>query len=138
MNIEIENEIDRIDIRIEAQKVFKELLNSIDGIVREEINDEEKADELIKEIIISFLEISEGNYKEKKVSREESLKRSRVKESAHREKRMRDYIKQKRDWKATINAKSELNKKIRLLDEKEKKYNETPKEIIDRLMVTRR
>ena len=136
---EIENNIDRIDVRLEAQIIFKELLNEIDRIVRGVIiNDEEKANEIIKEIIISFLEISEGNYKEEKLSYVEKFERSRIQAAANREKGMRDYIKNKRQWKADINKRIEFNKRLLDINKKEKKSNETLKETIDRLQVTKR
>ncbi len=139
MEMNIKEEIDQIDVRLEAQIIFKELLNEIDRIVRGVIiNDEEKANEIIKEIIISFLEISEGNYKEEKLSYVEKFERSRIQAAANREKSMRDYIKNKRQWKADINKRIEFNKRLLDINKKERKRNETLKETIDRLQVTKR
>ena len=135
MNIEIENEIDYIDIRLGAQKIFKKLLNSIDKIVRETINDKKKADALIEKIVISFLDISENEkYEEKEVSKEESFQRRRIQAAARTEKQMQEYRKHKREFNTFITDQRKHNLRNRLLkksDEIEKKNNGIEKQSDD-------
>ena len=121
-----------IDIENGNEEFFKNFLDSIG-------NDEE-VDELNEKLIISFLEISEGNRKEEKLSIVEEQRRLKIRESARREKSRRDYIEEKNKWNEARKIEIERNRKIGLGilgKEERKRKKETLDEMIERLMASR-
>ncbi len=121
-----------IDIENGNEEFFKNFLDSIS-------NDEEM-DELNEKLIISFLEISEGNRKEEKLSIVEEQRRLKIRESARREKSRRDYIEEKNKWNEARKIEIERYRKIGLGilgKEERKRKKETLDEMIERLMTSR-
>ena len=142
MSIEIQEEI----CKIEAENKNKEiLLNVIDKVVRRIIKDENKANYLIQRLVTAFLEITEGNNKEEKLSVEKERRRLKVRTLAIREKKHNKYVQEKLDFRKAMEIENKRNKKIaletleRLKEGKEKKEKkvETFDELMERLLRTR-
>ncbi len=145
---EVQEEICRMEKEEKEDEIFEKFLNSTDYIVRGTLGNNEKADDLIQELTITYLEIHNGIHKEKELSPEDQRRRSKVRESAIREKKHRDYLKDGVEQRLKREADNEFSRKKALGhfddnkdgDEEESKKElkkETAEEITKRLLRTR-
>lgn len=135
---EIQEEICRLDEEEKENEIFEKFLSAIDNVVRSALGNNEKTDDLVQELIITYLEIHNGIYEEKNLTIDEQERRSKVKLMAIDEKRRRDYGKKKVAYEIARKAEIEDNRRkgLKLFPYNENEGDKEERKKIDKTVET--
>ncbi len=145
---EIQEEICRLDEEEKENEIFEKFLSAIDNVVRSALGNNEKTEDLIQELTITFLEIRNGIHKEKELSPEDQRHRSRVRGLAIDELKRRDYGKDREAYEIARKKEVDDNRKKGLklfpyneregAGEVKKAEKETHEQRVERLLRSRK